>query len=214
MRQIRFGRHIGEGSSHVEVYRPAGYAAYVNASRMFSNARVSRCLHRPGMERKQKYATERDELLPQLVAILRADPNEIARYHRVNCRCCQGENHKYQSGRVSWSSYRQNEWAGPSPDLSGGVSLTDNMGPNPDCPRCNGEGKEGIYGVGIMTSDKDAARRELIRLLLVNGADARQIEPGLHHPGLQARIDAIKRNARPDGFETGFIGMSKATHQA
>lgn len=252
-----FAEEVVNGKTRIEAYRLAGYegtgnAAYVNASRMLRNAKVSRYIHHLRNLRQQRYAVELDDLIAQLVAIINADPNEIAQYRRVNCRHCWGENHKYQ-----WKDVDEQLQAErmaevnkkPPPDLSGGVGFIGNMDPNPECPRCNGEGKGeaffadtrdlegdaryllqgvkvGKFGVEIMTSDKDAARRELIRLLLINGADARQVGLNLHrlelqNQKLQVEIDAIKRNAPPnddensnDGFEIEFIEGPKHDEDA
>ncbi|HGW6103961.1 TPA: terminase small subunit [Citrobacter werkmanii] len=245
--QALFARLIVEGKTRIEAYAKAEYqgegnAAYVNASRMLRNAKVSRYVNYLRNERQQRYSAELDEVITQLIAIIRADPNEIAQYRRVNCRFCWGENHHYQ-----WRDLNEQLQAEkkaeldkrPPPDLSGGVGFIDNMDPNPDCPRCNGEGKgeahfadtrdvvgdaryllQGVkltkFGIEIDTADKSAARRELARLLVVRGADDRQVELNikrleLQNEKLEAEIEDIRRNAPPplddefDGFEIEFI---------
>ncbi|EBJ4212000.1 terminase small subunit, partial [Salmonella enterica] len=75
--------------------------------------------------------------------------------------------------------------------------FVDNADPNPDCPRCNGEGKGeaffadtrdlegdaryllqgvklGKFGIEILTADKDSARKELARLILLRTTSERQ----------------------------------------
>ncbi|WP_370610918.1 terminase small subunit [Klebsiella aerogenes] len=246
--QVLFAELIVQGKSRVDAYREAGYqgegnTAYSNASRMLRNARVSRYIHHLRNERQHRYAAELDDVIAQLMAIINADPNEIAQYRRVNCRYCWGLNHKYQWKDVAEQLQAERMAEAnkkPPPDLSGGVGFVVNMDPNPECPRCNGEGtgeaffadtrdlegdaryllqgvKVGKFGIEIMTADKDAARRELARLLVVRGADERQVQLNLHrldlqNQKLQAEIDAIKRNAppdndenSPDGFEIEFI---------
>ncbi|HFK4477352.1 TPA: terminase small subunit [Citrobacter sedlakii] len=197
---MQFAQFVVDGKTRVDAYRLAGYkgegnTAYSNASRMLRNARVSRYVHHLRNERQKRYSAELDDVITQLVAIINADPNEIAQYRRVNCRYCWGDSHKYQwrdldeQIRAEKKAETDNK---PPPDLSGGIGFVDNADPNPDCPRCNGEGKGeaffadtrdlegdaryllqgvklGKFGIEITTADKDAARRELARLLVARG---------------------------------------------
>ncbi|ECK2348662.1 terminase small subunit [Salmonella enterica] len=203
--QARFAQLIVDGKSRVDAYREAGYSgegatAYSNASRMLRNARVSRYVHHLRNERQKRYSAELDDVITQLVAIINADPNELAQYRRVNCRYCWGENHKYQwrdlDEQIRAEKKAESENKSP-PDLSGGIGFVDNADPNPDCPRCNGEGKGeaffadtrdlegdaryllqgvklGKFGIEILTADKDSARKELARLILLRTTSERQ----------------------------------------
>ncbi|MFP8682177.1 terminase small subunit, partial [Enterobacter asburiae] len=99
--QMIFAQHVVEGKTRVEAYRLAGYtgtgnAAYVTASQLLRNPKVSRYVHHLRNERQKRYAAELDDVIGQLTAIINADPNEIAQYRRVNCRYCWGNEHKYQ----------------------------------------------------------------------------------------------------------------------
>ncbi|WP_343529295.1 terminase small subunit [Yokenella regensburgei] len=247
-----FADYIVRGKTRIEAYRLAGYegtgnAAYVTASQLLRNPKIARYVHHLRNLRQQRHAVELDDLIAQLVAIINADPNEIAQYRRVNCRHCWGEGHGYQ-----WRDIAEQLQAEakaqidkkPPPDVSGGIGFTDSMDPNPDCPRCNGEGKGeahfndtrdlegdaryllqgvkvGKCGVEIVISDKDAARRELARLLVINGSDARRVDLALQREELQidklrAEIAEIRRNTPPppgeggdiDGFEIDFISVA------
>ncbi|HCR1929906.1 TPA: terminase small subunit [Enterobacter roggenkampii] len=195
--QMIFAQHVVEGKTRVEAYRLAGYtgtgnAAYVTASQLLRNPKVSRYVHHLRNERQRRYAAELDDVIGQLTAIINADPNEIAQYRRVNCRYCWGNEHKYQWRDISeqLAAERKAEADGAHPpDTSGGIGFVDNGDPNPECPRCNGEGvgepffsdtrdlegdaryllqgvKLGKFGIEILTADKDAARRELAKLLI------------------------------------------------
>lgn len=98
---MQFAQFVVDGKTRVDAYRLAGYkgegnTAYSNASRMLRNARVSRYVHHLRNERQKRYSAELDDVITQLVAIINADPNEIAQYRRVNCRYCWGDSHKYQ----------------------------------------------------------------------------------------------------------------------
>ena len=231
--QAIFADHIAQGKSRVDAYHLAGYTgtgntAYSNASRMLRNARVARYLHALRNERQKRYAVELDDLITQLTAIVNADPNSLSQYRRVNCRYCWGEGHKYQWRDIAEQLHAEKRAEidkQPTPDVSGGIGFVDNADPNPDCPRCLGEGKGEAYfpdtrdiegderhlfqgvkvtmnGVQIVIADKDAARRELARLLAIRGADARQTELNIHRLELQneklaAEIAELRRNAPP-----------------
>ncbi|ELW9297402.1 terminase small subunit [Enterobacter roggenkampii] len=203
--QMIFAQHVVEGKTRVEAYRLAGYtgtgnAAYVTASQLLRNPKVSRYVHHLRNERQRRYAAELDDVIGQLTAIINADPNEIAQYRRVNCRYCWGNEHKYQWRDIAeqLAAERKAEADGVHPpDTSGGIGFVDNGDPNPECPRCNGEGvgepffadtrdlegdaryllqgvKLGKFGIEILTADKDSARKELARLILLRNTSERQ----------------------------------------
>lgn len=203
--QMIFAQHVVEGKTRVEAYRLAGYtgtgnAAYVTASQLLRNPKVSRYVHHLRNERQRRYAAELDDVIGQLTAIINADPNEIAQYRRVNCRYCWGNEHKYQWRDIAeqLAAERKAEADGAHPpDTSGGIGFVDNGDPNPECPRCNGEGvgepffadtrdlegdaryllqgvKLGKFGIEILTADKDSARKELARLILLRNTSERQ----------------------------------------
>ncbi|MHB7032579.1 terminase small subunit [Enterobacter roggenkampii] len=203
--QMIFAQYVVEGKTRVEAYRLAGYtgtgnAAYVTASQLLRNPKVSRYVHHLRNERQRRYAAELDDVIGQLTAIINADPNEIAQYRRVNCRYCWGNEHKYQWRDIAeqLAAERKAEADGAHPpDTSGGIGFVDNGDPNPECPRCNGEGvgepffadtrdlegdaryllqgvKLGKFGIEILTADKDSARKELSRLILLRNTSERQ----------------------------------------
>lgn len=124
------------------------------------------------------------------MAIVRADPNQLAQFRRVNCRYCWGENHLYQWRDIAEfdkAAAQASRDGKPEPEY-GGLGFVDNAIPNLDCPKCCGEGmgqlymadtalldgdarqlyagaKLGKFGVEILLEDKAAARRELIKLI-------------------------------------------------
>lgn len=193
--QALFAEHVAAGKTRVEAYRLAGYigegnSAYSNASRLMRNARVSRAVRFLRDQRQKRYSANLDELIHQLVAITQADPNELAQYRRVNCRFCWGEDYLYQ-----WRDFDEYDRAsknaaenGKAPPENGGFGFVENSDPNPDCPRCLGEGrgqvfiadtrdidgparwlytgvKETKFGIEVSTASQEAARRDLARLL-------------------------------------------------
>lgn len=225
--QAQFAEYIFQGKTRVAAYRLAnyestGHSAYSAASRLLRNVKVSRYLYALRNERQKRYHLELDDLINQLSSIIKADPNEISQYRRVNCRYCWGENHLYQ-----WRDIPEFDGAAaqaasdgkPEPEY-GGLGFVETADPNPECPRCNGEGngqpffadtrdlegdaryllqgvRLGKFGIEILTADKDAARRELARLLAVRSADTKLTELNirrleLQNEKLQAEIDSIR----------------------
>ncbi|MCT2785262.1 terminase small subunit [Klebsiella aerogenes] len=226
--QMIFAQHVVDGKTRVDAYRLAGYAgtgnaAYVTASQLLRNPKVSRYVHHLRNERQKRYAAELDDVIGQLTAIINADPNEISQYRRVNCRYCWGNDHKYQWRDIAeqLSAERKAESDGVAPpDTSGGIGFVDNADPNPECPRCNGEGvgepffadtrdlegdaryllqgvKLGKFGIEILTADKDSARKELARLILLRSTSERQAQLDierleLQNEKLKREIDVLK----------------------
>ena len=234
--QMIFAQHVVEGKTRVEAYRLAGYtgtgnAAYVTASQLLRNPKVSRYVHHLRNERQRRYAAELDDVIGQLTAIINADPNEIAQYRRVNCRYCWGNEHKYQWRDIAeqLAAERKAEADGAHPpDTSGGIGFVDNGDPNPECPRCNGEGvgepffadtrdlegdaryllqgvKLGKFGIEILTADKDSARKELARLILLRNTSERQAQLDIER--LELQNEKLKReiNVLKDGDKDNAI---------
>lgn len=234
--QMIFAQHVVEGKTRVEAYRLAGYtgtgnAAYVTASQLLRNPKVSRYVHHLRNERQRRYAAELDDVIGQLTAIINADPNEIAQYRRVNCRYCWGSEHKYHWRDIAeqLAAERKAEADGVHPpDTSGGIGFVDNGDPNPECPRCNGEGvgepffadtrdlegdaryllqgvKLGKFGIEILTADKDSARKELARLILLRNTSERQAQLDIER--LELQNEKLKReiNVLKDGDKDNAI---------
>ncbi|HBQ6581850.1 terminase small subunit [Klebsiella quasipneumoniae] len=226
--QAKFAEHVVNGESRTEAYRKSGYAregavAWAAASRLLRNVKVSRYVHHLRNERQKRYAAELDDVIGQLTAIINADPNEISQYRRVNCRYCWGSDHKYQwrdiAEQLSAERKAESDGAAP-PDTSGGIGFVDNADPNPECPRCNGEGvgepffadtrdlegdaryllqgvKLGKFGIEILTADKDSARKELACLILLRSTSERQAQLDierleLQNEKLKREIDMLK----------------------
>ncbi|MCU6164891.1 terminase small subunit [Enterobacter roggenkampii] len=187
--------------NRVEAYKKAGYKCegknlHFGAAQIYRNIKVSRAIKALAKRMRQRYTADLDEIVDQLVAITRADPNLVSQYRRVNCRFCWGEENKYQ-----WRDESEYEAAlskaadnGKPPPEDGGTGFIDNADPNPDCPRCQGEGKgqmiisdtrdlegdELMYylgvkqtknGLEVLTESKQAARAALIRILEIKEAN-------------------------------------------
>ncbi|HAW3374606.1 terminase small subunit [Escherichia coli] len=198
--QAKFAMLVAQGKKLVEAYRLAGYesegnAAYVTASQLLRNPKVFRAISYFRNQYQKRYTADLDLLVSQLMAIVLADPNQLAQFRRVNCRYCWGENHLYQWRDIAEfdkAAAQASRDGKPEPEY-GGLGFIDNAIPNPDCPKCCGEGtgqlymadttlldgdarqlyagaKFGKFGVEILLEDKAAARRELLRLFSAGGA--------------------------------------------
>ncbi|WP_247175233.1 terminase small subunit [Escherichia coli] len=194
--QAKFAMLVAQGRKLVEAYRLAGYesegnAAYVTASQLLRNPKVYRAISYFRNQYQKRYTADLDLLVSQLMAIVQADPNQLAQFRRVNCRYCWGENHLYQWRDIAEfdkAAAQASRDGKPEPEY-GGLGFVDNAIPNPDCPKCCGEGtgqlymadttlldgdarqlyagaKLGKFGVEILLEDKAAARRELIKLIM------------------------------------------------
>lgn len=121
-------------------------------------------------------------VLDRLWAIAMANPNDIVKHRRVNCRYCWGLGHKQQwtEGEYEAATKSAQVMKAPQPDIAGGLGFDRTRPPHPDCPECHGEGvgqvhiedtsklsgpaaalyagaKEGKFGIEIIMHDQVAA---------------------------------------------------------
>ena len=224
--QAKFAMLVAQGKKPTEAYRLAGYegqgaTANSNASRMLRNARVFRAISYFRNQYQKRYTADLDLLVSQLMAIVLADPNQLAQFRRVNCRYCWGENHLYQWRDIAEfdkAAAQASRDGKPEPEY-GGLGFVDNAIPNPDCPKCCGEGtgqlymadttlldgdarqlyagaKLGKFGVEILLEDKAAARRELIKLIMAtkgsSAGGATDSRNDLELEGLRLRNEKLR----------------------
>jgi hypothetical protein len=183
-------------NSRIGGYRFAGYSdtnkntAYVEASRLYRKPKIARAIRELKNRMRKRYTADLDEIVDQLVAITKADPNALTQYRRLNCRYCWGENHLYQWRDIQEfdRAAEKNMKDGKAEPEYGGLGFIENADPNPDCPRCYGEGSGDIFisdtrdldgpdrqfllgvkqtknGIEVITEDKKAARQMLIQLI-------------------------------------------------
>lgn len=198
--QALFAESVVVGKTLTEAYRLAGYlaegnSAHAAASRLFRNVKVSRAIRFLRDQRQRRLVAIEGEIIHQLVSIASADPNEISQLRRVNCRYCWGEDNRYQWRDVEEFNKAEAKAltdGKPEPDF-GGVGFVDSSVPNPDCPKCGGEGTEAIFftdttmldgparwlfagvkqtmnGLEVKMANQDAARRELLKYIQMGKA--------------------------------------------
>lgn len=224
--QAKFAMLVAQGKNLIEAYRLAGYksegnVASAGASQLLRNIKVYRAISWFRNQYQKRYTADLDLLVSQLMAIVQADPNQLAQFRRVNCRYCWGENHLYQWRDIAEfdkAAAQASRDGKPEPEY-GGLGFVDNAIPNPDCPKCCGEGtgqlymadttlldgdarqlyagaKLGKFGVEILLEDKAAARRELIKLIMAtkgsSAGGATDSRNDLELEGLRLRNEKLR----------------------
>ncbi|HFQ9379771.1 TPA: terminase small subunit [Serratia marcescens subsp. marcescens ATCC 13880] len=160
-----------------------GNTAYVSASRMYRNAKVSRAINDALAARERRTQITQDEVLKLWWDIATADANQITEYRRLCCRHCWGFGFQYQwrdAVEYEEASEKAKTAKKPPPRDKGGYGFDSTLDPNPDCPRCNGAGegrahfhdtrdlkgaarrlfagiKEGKFGIEVITRNQDDA---------------------------------------------------------
>ena len=164
-------------------YKGEGNTAYVNASRMLRNAKVSRAVKDAMDARAKRTRISQDSVLQWWWDIATADATQLTELHRYCCRYCWGFGHNYQwRDMVELEEKRLEaiERKHREPNDSGGYGYDAQVDPNPECPRCNGLGlsrpvfhdtrdatgaarrlfagiKEGKFGMEIIMRNQDDA---------------------------------------------------------
>lgn len=186
--QIKFVSEYLIDLNRTGAYKRAGYkgegnTAYVNATRMLRNAKVSRAITDALAERERRTEITQDAVLKIWWDIATADVNELTEYRRLCCRHCWGFGFNYQwrdSIEFEDATKKALTTNKPPPQDVGGYGYDETLDPNPDCPRCNGVGigrayfhdtrdltgparrvfagvKEGKFGVEVITRNQDEA---------------------------------------------------------
>lgn len=138
----------------------AGYSDPNYGRQLITNPNVAQAI-----AQQQKASIERtlgsaDEVLAQMWQLATFDANEISQYRRGCCRYCWGFGHHYQWRDVIEFEEREAEAKvkkGEEPDDAGGYGYNHNRDPNPDCPRCNGDGIGQPYFADTRKLSPDAA---------------------------------------------------------
>ncbi len=99
-------------------------------------------------KRSERTEITADMVLQRLWSIATADPNELVKYRRVNCRYCWGEDHYYQwTTEVEFAKALETakKLKRVKPDCDGGFGFDKTRVPHPDCPECKGEGEGSLH---------------------------------------------------------------------
>jgi len=186
--QARFVSEYLIDMNRVAAYKRAGgkgegNTAYVAASRMYRNDKVSRAIRDALAARERRTQITQDAVLKMWWELATADATQITEHRRLCCRHCWGFGHQYQ-----WRDAVEFEEAGAeakekkkaAPRDDGGYGFDATLDPNPECPRCNGMGvsraffhdtrdlhgaarrlfagvKEGRFGLEVQMRNQDEA---------------------------------------------------------
>ncbi|MGX4757161.1 terminase small subunit [Acinetobacter baumannii] len=163
----------------------AGYSAKTAGSIGDENLKkpeIKKAIEAGEAELAERNKITQDKVLNLLWDMATADPNELIKYVRVNCRFCWGIDFNYQwtVGEFKRAIQQAQIMNTPEPVCEGGLDFDRLKAPNPDCPECRGEGvgythvsdttrvsskakllyagiKENQYGVEIKMNDQFAA---------------------------------------------------------
>lgn len=196
--QEKFARAVAKGATTLAAYRSAGYSRKGNANtqkvaaaKLAAHPRVAARIRELRELVQRDFRLDMAAILRRLSEIALADPSELSRPRRLNCRHCYGLDHGYQ-----WID--QAEWARATavaqrkkqeaPDASGGFGFRATAPPHPDCLHCGGDGhldvhvadlrdvspqarklfagiKTTQHGVEVRTHDQMAVIDKIIRIL-------------------------------------------------
>jgi hypothetical protein len=124
----------------------AGYSkktAQEQSSRLLSNVMVAQAIAQQQKASIARTLGSADEVLAQMWQLATFDANQLSQYRRGACRYCWGFGHQYQwRDAVEFEEKRLEavERDRREPVDSGGYGYDHNKEPNPECPRCNGDG--------------------------------------------------------------------------
>lgn len=184
----------------------AGYpanSARQRAYELLSSPAVCEIINERMRQRAERVRVTQDDVLRELVDVMRADAADITEYRRECCRYCYGEGNRYQ--RTAGEMERDRERharenrqcidEGKQPldpfDEKGGIGWNPRRRPRPDCQECFGEGHGKLYLRDTRT--------------LVGGA--RRLFDGIEETkeGLKARIRDRGKHAELVGRHLGMF---------
>lgn len=138
--------------------RNAGFTltyAPVMASRLMADPQVVEAIAARRASLARLADIDAAAILQRWLDIATADPSKLVKHRRLNCRHCWGVGYAYQwtaweyadaAARVmDWKWSKQQPERPPLPDASGGLNFVFNLDPNPECPRCCGEGVPDMF---------------------------------------------------------------------
>ncbi|EKN4820744.1 TPA: terminase small subunit [Yersinia enterocolitica] len=164
-------------------YKCEGLTGAAAARRLYRHVSVNKAI-RDAMEAREKRThITQDAVLNWWWDIATANANEISEFRRLCCRHCWGIENKYQwinEQEYQEESEKRTNNGKPAPLDDGGYGFDSTLDPNPDCPRCNGEGqgrahfhdsrdlsvsarrlyagvKQGKFGLEVITRNQDDA---------------------------------------------------------
>ncbi|EDW2057259.1 terminase small subunit [Salmonella enterica subsp. enterica] len=171
-----------------------------------------------------------DEVLEQMWRLATFDANQLSQYRRGCCRYCWGFGHQYQwRDAVEYEEKRLEavERKRREPEDAGGYGYDHNREPNPECPRCNGDGigqpffadtrklspdaalaysgvKLGKHGVEITAISRERMYEAVMKRLGLEDSEFAQRLQQLEIERRQLEVDQLRREMALDKNPTGF----------
>ncbi|MCU2458249.1 terminase small subunit [Enterobacter hormaechei subsp. hoffmannii] len=125
----------------------SGYSkktAQEQSSRLLSNVMVAQAIAQQQKASIVRTLSSADEVLAQMWQLATFDANQLSQYRRGACRYCWGFGHHYQwRDAVEFDEETakvEGREGARLPEDTGGYGYDHNREPNPECPRCNGDG--------------------------------------------------------------------------
>ena len=149
-KQQRFVEEYLKDRNATQAAIRAGYSAKTAneiGAQNLAKLSVKEAIAKGEAELAERNKITQDKVLNRLWEMATADPNELQRFVRVNCRYCWGEDHYYQwtNGEYHNAIYQAKARQLPPPDCNGGFGFDRTKEPNPKCPECRGQGHGFTY---------------------------------------------------------------------
>ena len=121
----------------------AGYSDPNYGRQLITNPNVALAIAQQQKASIARTLGSADEVLAQMWRLATFDANQLSQYRRGSCRYCWGFGHQYQwRDAVEYEEKRLEalERKRREPLDDGGYGYEHTAAPNPECPRCNGDG--------------------------------------------------------------------------
>ncbi|WP_320707046.1 terminase small subunit [Enterobacter cloacae] len=122
----------------------AGYSDPNYGRQLITNPNVAQAIAQQQKASIMRTLGSADEVLAQMWQLATFDANQLSQYRRGACRYCWGFGHQYQwRDAVEFdeeTAKAEGRDGARLPEDTGGYGYDHTKEPNPQCPRCNGDG--------------------------------------------------------------------------
>ncbi|EOT1756529.1 terminase small subunit [Citrobacter koseri] len=208
----------------------AGYSDPNYGRQLIANPNVAQAIAQQQKESLMRTLGSADEVLAQMWQLATFDANQLSQYRRGCCRYCWGFGHQYQwRDAVEYEEKRIEavERKRRQPEDVGGYGYDHTQEPNPECPRCNGDGigqpffadtrklsataalaysgvKLGKHGVEITAISRERMFEAVMKRLGLADSEFAQRLQQLEIERRQLEVDQLRREIALDKNPTGF----------
>ncbi|HBC6873039.1 terminase small subunit [Citrobacter koseri] len=212
----------------------AGYSDPNYGRQLIANPNVAQAIAQQQKESLMRTLGSADEVLAQMWRLATFDANQLSQYRRGSCRYCWGFGHQYQwRDAVEYEEKRIEavERKRREPEDVGGYGYDHTQEPNPECPRCNGDGigqpffadtrklpttaalaysgvKLGKHGVEITAISRERMFEAVMKRLGLADSEFAQRLQQLEIERRQLEVDQLRREIalgkNPTGFEEDY----------